>query len=138
MADEKKGDDLNERLKSTFNLFDKDGKGIINKKDLKNLLNEMKVDLTDEELNDIVNDIDLDGNGQIEFAEFKKFMTREITEAQRLKEIFELFDSDGDGFISIPELKQTLKQADYKVTDDVVKQIMTEADTNKDGKISFE
>jgi len=141
MDDEKKDEKTNgmdERLLTAFKLFDKDGKGTIGKKDLKNLLNEMKVDLTDEELHDILNDIDEDGNGQIEFKEFKAFMMREMTEAQRLREIFELFDSDGDGFISIPELKSTLKQCDYKVTEEGVQQIMKEADINKDGKISFE
>jgi len=136
--DDEKGDDIDKRLRTAFNLFDKDGKGTIGKSDLKQLLKDMKVELTDEELKDILNDVDEDGSGQIEFKEFKAFMTREMSEAQRLKEIFELFDSDGDGYISIPELRKTLKQCDYKVTDEGIEQIMKEADINKDGKISFD
>lgn len=141
MADEKnekKVQDMDERLRTAFNLFDKDKKGTIGKKDLKNLLQEMKVDLTDEELNDILHEIDEDGSGLIEFEEFKTFMKREMSEAQRFKEIFDLFDSDGDGYITIAELKQTLKQCDFKASDEMVSEIMKEADINKDGKISFE
>jgi len=136
--DDEKGDGIDQRLRTAFNMFDKSGKGSIGKADLKSLLKDMKVELTDEELKDILNDVDEDGSGHIEFAEFKAFMTREMSEGQRLKEIFELFDSDGDGYISIPELRQTLKQCEYNVTDEVVEQIMKEADINKDGKISFD
>jgi len=136
--DDEKGNDMNKRLRTAFNMFDKDGKGTIGKNDLKKLLKDMKVELTDEELKDILNDVDEDGSGQIEFKEFKAFMTREMSEAQRLKEIFELFDSDGDGYITIPELRKTLKQCDYKVTEEGIEQIMKEADINKDGKISFD
>jgi len=136
--DDEKGNDLDKQLRTAFNLFDKDGKGTIGKNDLKKLLKDMKVELTDEELKDILNDVDEDGSGQIEFKEFKAFMTREMSEAQRLKEIFELFDSDGDGYITIPELRKTLKQCDYKVTDEGIEQIMKEADINKDGKICFD
>jgi len=135
--DEKYGG-IDKQLRTAFNLFDKDGKGTIGKEDLKKLLKDMKVELTDDELKDILNDVDEDGSGKIEFNEFKKFMTREMSEAQRLKEIFELFDSDGDGYITIPELKRTLKQCDYDVTDEGVEKIMKEADANKDGKISFD
>jgi len=143
--DDEKGDGIDEKregidkqLRTAFNLFDKDGKGVIGKDDLKKLLKDMKVDLTDDELKDILNDVDEDGSGKIEFNEFKKFMTREMSEAQRLKNIFNIFDSDGDGYITIPELKRTLKQCDYNVTNEGVEKIMKEADINKDGKISFE
>jgi len=136
--DDEKEDGMDDRLRTAFNMFDKSGKGSIGKADLKSLLTNMKVELTDEELKDILNDVDADGNGIIEFKEFKAFMTREMSEAQRLMEIFELFDSDGDGFISIPELKGTLKQCEYDVTEEGIRMIMKEADINQDGKISFE
>jgi len=136
--DDVKEDGNDHQLRTAFNYFDKSGKGSIGKSDLKSLLKNMKVEPTDEELDDILNDVDADGNGIIEFKEFKAFMTREMSEAQRLKEIFELFDKDGDGFITIPELKGTLKQAAYNITDEGIKMIMKEADINQDGKISFE
>jgi len=53
-----------------------------------------------------------------------------------VREIFERFDTNGDGVLSAPELKTMLKF--LSMEDESVSTIMQQIDTNKDGQISFD
>ncbi len=55
-----------------------------------------------------------------------------------LKEAFRVFDKDGDGFISYPELKIVLKSLGEKLTDEEINSMVKEADLNNDGRISYD
>ena len=65
-------------------------------------------DPTEEELQDMINEVDMDGNGTIEFEEFCKLMTNKrmhVDEDAELKQAFNVFDKDGNGKISKDELR---------------------------------
>lgn len=53
-----------------FRKFDEDGSDSIDRIELRVLLDELKVPMTDNELADLVNRLDADGGGEIEFDEF--------------------------------------------------------------------
>ena len=111
-------------FKAAFNLFDKDGDGFINTNELASVLRSLGQNHTEAELQEIISEIDIDDNGSIDFPEFLTMMARKMKEnnnndeihtimARRMKEnnnkdeiheIFKVFDKDGDGFISVPEL----------------------------------
>ena len=58
------------------------------------------------ELQDMINEVDADGNGTVDFPEFLSLMTRKIKDAdtdEELIEAFKVFDRDGNGFISAGE-----------------------------------
>ena len=62
---------------------------------------------------------------------------------QVLKEIFNGYDLNGDGFVSAAELKESMKKLqnkddEDKLTDEEINQWIEEADSDKDGKVSFE
>lgn len=59
-------------------------------------------------------------------------------ETDDLKMCFEKFDSNGDGQISFTELKNLMDGLGDKLTEQELKDMMTDADTNKDGFIDFE
>ena len=55
-----------------------------------------------------------------------------------LREAFNVFDKDGSGFITFEELKQVMESLGEKLTDAEVNEMLTEADEDSDGQVSFE
>ncbi|KAI6178775.1 EF hand [Aphelenchoides besseyi] len=70
-------DTLQKELREAFRLFDKEGNGYISRPTLKALLKEIADDLTDQQLEAAVDEIDEDGSGKIEFEEFWELMAGE-------------------------------------------------------------
>lgn len=54
-----------------------------------------------------------------------------------IREAFSVFDKDGNGYISLEELKQIMAQLGERVTDDELDEMMREADLNSDGLVDF-
>lgn len=70
----------------------------------------------------------------------QKTYTRRLSrhETDELRLCFEKFDKNGDGQISITELKEVMNRLGEKLTENELKEMMNDADTNKDGCIDFE
>ncbi len=62
-------------LKEAFRIYDKDGYGYITTETLKGILGELDPTLTEDELEDIVDEVDADGSGTVDFDEFMAMMT---------------------------------------------------------------
>ncbi|ODV83243.1 hypothetical protein CANARDRAFT_177885 [[Candida] arabinofermentans NRRL YB-2248] len=96
---------------------------------------------TQQELIDLVNEIDTNGNSLIDFSEFLTMMARQIKEQDveaEILEAFKVFDSDGDGKISQAELIRVLTTIGEKLTEQEAEQMMQAADTDSDGQIDIE
>lgn len=65
-------EDSQSEILRAFRLFDDDKTGKISFKNLKRVANELGEDLSDEELLDMINQVDEDGDGQISLEEFVK------------------------------------------------------------------
>ena len=66
----------------------------------------------------------------------KKFKEGDAEEDMR--EAFNVFDKDGNGFISANELRQVMLSLGEKLTDQEVQEMIREADIDGDGQINFE
>ena len=73
-------------------------------------------------------------------AEEHRRLIEELTEEQRneLKEAFSLFDRDGDGTITLPELKVVMKSMGQNPTEEELKEMMLEVDQNSNMEVDFE
>jgi Ca2+-binding EF-hand superfamily protein len=130
-----------EEFKEAFSIFDKNGDGKISPSELGTVMRALGQNPTQQELNDLVNEIDTNGDSMIEFSEFLTMMARQIKEQDveaEILEAFKVFDSDGDGKISQTELVRVLTTIGEKLTDAEAKQMLEAADTDSDGQIDIE
>ncbi|XP_076442019.1 calmodulin-alpha-like [Babylonia areolata] len=143
MADQLSPDQI-EEFKEAFLLFDKDRDGTITTKELGTVMKSLGQNPTDTELQDMINEVDVDGNGQIDFGEFLTMMVRHAAKVEggdddtELKEAFKVFDKDGNGFISAAELRHVMTNLGEKLTDEEVDEMIREADIDGDGQINYE
>ncbi|XP_064623001.1 calmodulin-A-like [Lineus longissimus] len=63
-------DESVEELTNAFRVLDKDGNGYISAAELRHVLSGLQEKITDDEVNKIIREADLDGDGQIDYAEF--------------------------------------------------------------------
>lgn len=69
----------NEKLETAFNLFDKDGSGSISANEIKDVLGVGK-NIDEKVWNDIVLEVDGNGDGEISFGEFKIMMQKLLSD----------------------------------------------------------
>lgn len=96
---------------------------------------------SDAELQDMINEVDADGNGTIDFGEFLTMMAKKIDGNDREEEIrqaFKVFDKDGNGYVTADELKAVMASLGEKLSDAEVMEMVKEADSNGDGKIDYQ
>ena len=140
----------NEQVEDAFKLFnkiDQNSNGKITKVELKEGLNELSIN-NDFDIDNLVNEIyhliDGDNNGYIEYEEFvrgcidkDKFITDNI-----IKMSFKFFDKDNSGEITFEEImkifEKNFKKNQRENNEKLIREIIMEVDTNKDGKISYD
>jgi len=140
MADQLTDEQIAE-FKEAFSLFDKDGDGCITTKELGTVMRSLGQNPTEAELQDMINEVDADGNGTIDFPEFLNLMARKMKDTdseEELKEAFRVFDKDQNGFISAAELRHVMTNLGEKLTDEEVDEMIREADVDGDGQINYE
>ncbi|KAF9028904.1 hypothetical protein BDZ89DRAFT_744122 [Hymenopellis radicata] len=128
-------------FKEAFSLFDKDGDGTITTKELGTVMRSLGQNPTEAELQDMINEVDADGNGTIDFPEFLTMMARKMRDTdseEEIKEAFKVFDKDGNGFISAAELRHVMTNLGEKLSDNEVDEMIREADVDGDGQICYE
>jgi calmodulin len=64
-----------QRLTDQFRVFDKDGNGYISAAELRHVMTNLGEKLTDEEVDEMIREADIDGDGQVNYEEFVTMMT---------------------------------------------------------------
>ncbi|KAE8675176.1 Calmodulin-like protein 5 [Hibiscus syriacus] len=129
-------------LRRMFQMFDKNGDGKITKKELSDSLVNLGIFIEDKELNQMVDKIDVNGDGFVDIDEFGALyqtIMDERDEEEDMKEAFNVFDQNGDGFITVEELRSVLSSLGLKQgrsIEDCKKMIM-KVDVDGDGMVNF-
>lgn len=130
-----------EELREAFNLFDTDGNGNIDAKELKAAMRALGFQVRKADVRKMIADIDKDESGTIDFNEFIDLMTGKMSERDTKEEIakvFELFDAEGNGRIGFRELKRVVLELGEAISDEEMREMIEEADRDRDGYVTFE
>jgi centrin-1 len=130
-----------QEIREAFDLFDTDGSGTIDAKELKVAMRALGFEPKKEEVKKMIADVDADGTGCIGFEDFLSLMTQKMMERDPREEMmkaFRLFDDDETGKISFKNLKRVAKELGESITDEELQEMIDEADRDGDGEVSVE
>lgn len=139
-------------LKNVFATFDKNHDGFITKKELEESLKSIGISATEKDVVDMVENIDTNGDGLIDFDEFCKLFDpkssrdeeeEEEEEEEReigdWKEAFDVFDGNRDGVITVEELGLVLSSLGFTEGNklEYCKEMIRKVDIDGDGMVNF-
>lgn len=134
-------EDQIKQLRETFMLIDGNGDGFLTVNELKEGLGKCGLKEIPPDLQQIMQEVDADGSGMIDYTEFLAATLDKRTYVQEdvCWSAFRVFDRNGDGKISREELSRVLcdQQVEEVVGAKVVADLMTEVDGDGDGNIDF-
>merc|ERR1712183_490436 len=130
-------------IKEAFELFDTDGSGSIDTKELKVAMRALGFEPKQEEIAKMIGDVDDDGSGTIKYPEFLKMMTFKILNRDPKEEIlkaFKLFTGEDkwNQRVSFKHLQRVAKELGERMTDEELQEMIDEADTDGDGEVNEE
>lgn len=128
-----------QEVREAFELFDTDGSGNIDIKELKVAMRALGFEPKKEEIRKMIIDIGKEGSTHISFEDFLNMMTQKMSEKDSKEEIlkaFRLFDDDGTGKISFKNLKRVSRELGENLTDEELQEMIDEADRDGDGEIN--
>uniref|UniRef100_A0A182FHY9 EF-hand domain-containing protein n=1 Tax=Anopheles albimanus TaxID=7167 RepID=A0A182FHY9_ANOAL len=132
-------------LRDAFNAFDKEKTGSISTDVVGTILELLGHKLTEEELEEVIEEYDEDESGQLEFDEFVALASCYVTPEEdyeslraELREVFMMYDKDAKGYLPVEEFKAILRELDGEVPEDELDEIVDEIDADGSGTVDFE
>merc|ERR1719469_268181 len=80
-----------DEIREAFNLFDTDGSGTIDPKELKTAMQSLGFEAKNQTIYQMIADIDKDGSGEIDFEEFLDLMTARMSDKDTREDIYKVF-----------------------------------------------
>merc|ERR1712098_679478 len=118
-------------LKTCFDLFDTKKVEFLSADDLGEIMRAMGFRPTEEELKDLLLEIDEDGSGEIEFAEFCQLCATFLVEdpdmetmKRELKDAFRIYDKEGLGYITTDTLRGLISELLAPLTEEELEGIL--------------
>uniref|UniRef100_A0A669DNX7 Troponin C, skeletal muscle n=1 Tax=Oreochromis niloticus TaxID=8128 RepID=A0A669DNX7_ORENI len=131
-------------FKAAFDMFDTDGGGDISTKELGTVMRMLGQNPSREELDAIIEEVDEDGSGTIDFEEFLVMMVRLMKEDQagkseeELADCFRVFDKNGDGYIDREEFALIIRSTGEAISEEEIDELLKDGDKNNDGMLDFD
>jgi len=134
-------DEQVDELREAFNLFDADGSGSIDMKEISKAMKVMGIKISKEELTKMISDVDSSGDGDIDFSEFLQMMTGKMGEKDSREDVvkvFKLFDDDNTGKITLRNLRRVSQELGETIDDDELMDMLMQADRDGDGELDVD
>jgi calmodulin len=124
-----------------FVKFDTDADGVVNSHEVGLIMKSIGQNPSEAEIQDMVNLVDKDGTGNIDFPEFLAMMTLKHSAEnaeEEIRQAFQVFDGDGNGYINRQELALVMMNIGETLTPAEIQEVIDEADVDGDGQINYE
>jgi len=129
-----------ESMKEMFKKLDMKNHGTISFEELKVGLQKLGSQLSEQEVQLLMESADVDKNGMLDYGEFVAVAVhlQRMDNDEHLHKAFKFFDKNASGYIEVDELKEALIDDIAENAVEVLNDIVREVDTDKDGRISYE
>ena len=124
------------KLREHFRRYDANGDGTISGKELVPLMHDLSLRTSAHKMKAFLRSVDSDNSGSIDFEEFAALISKKLLEP--IKNMFQSFDNDGDGYITADDLRKGMREFNENVTDDELAKFVAAADKDGDGLVSYE
>ena len=128
-------------LREAFDLFDAEKTGTIEIPELKHSMNSLRYDRKNKMILQILGKLEKLKQDRIDFEEFLDLMTARISDndsKENINKVFELFDDEGKGQITLEDLKRVREQLGEEVPDAELKEMIERADVDGKGYVNAE
>ncbi len=123
-----------------FELLDKNKDGEITLDELKNFFNGLGEKMTDADLQDMINEVDVEGNGSITFDGFMALMNKKLRNEdveEEIIETFKKFDQDNNGLIGPEDIYNLLHNFNQDITISEAEEMIKNIDIDDDGMVNY-
>ena len=127
--------------KEAFELIDKNKDGQITLDELKNFFIGLKENISNADLQDMINEADVEGNGTISFEGFIALMERSLRNEEVEEEIietFKKFDQDNNGLIGPEDIYNLLHSFNQDITISEAEEMIKNVDIDDDGLVNYQ
>ena len=127
-------------IRAGFDLFDVEGRGVVDNKSMFVAMRALGFEPRREDMKRIVQAVDPDETGSVDFHGFLAALTTRMIQKDTPEEIvkaFQLFDSEGDGVITLANLKRVASELGENMNDDEVREMMGASDADDNDTIDL-
>ncbi|VFQ98113.1 unnamed protein product [Cuscuta campestris] len=128
-------------MEQVFAKFDANSDGKISASELGSILTSLGATATEQDLEDLIKEVDRDGDGHIDLQEFIELNTKDVDPEEimaNLKEAFSVYDINRDGTITAEELHQVMGSLGEGCSMAECRKMINGVDSDGDGMISFD
>merc|ERR1719284_808737 len=130
-------------IKEAFDLFDVDGSGSIDIKELTVAMKALGCEPKPGEIEKMIAEVDDDGGGEIGFDEFLKMMTHKILNKDPKDDMIKAFkliepEWEQTGGITFKNLKRVAKETNQSLGEEELQEMFDDADKDGDGVVNEE
>ncbi|EDW74292.1 uncharacterized protein Dwil_GK21454 [Drosophila willistoni] len=130
-----------EHFRDAFALLDRAEDGHVTIQELAMFMRTLGHEPTDAELWTMINEVNMDGSGTMNFEEFLTMMQRKMREPfkeEELRAAFRIFDKANTGYIDKNSLAEVFIAVGEHLNSEEMDEIIREGDFDGDGKLNFD
>jgi Ca2+-binding EF-hand superfamily protein len=125
-----------DEIREVFELFDAEGKGTINTKELKQVMESLQ--LEEKAVAPFRDGLVKQHRQEIDFETFQRLVLSKRNKANDWRYVFDLFDTEGKGYITKDNLASVAENLGENMSSEELQEMMDRANSSKGEKVTFQ